>query len=365
MQTIELKTILPNPYRDVGVNPLEDTRINSLQHAVERDEFWSHLQVRKAKANGSYELVYGHHRLEVLKNLGHATWSFEVVDLDDDGMFHRMTDENLHQGGNNPKAVEETILGAKIILDGYIREAKTVEDLKSKLEGGPRTCTGTPLDWNSGVLVRLKETGAGVQLVYVFLDGKVPEYAIELFLSMYETDPVTGTTHAKTGPVAEAERDAVRSFKTAQQGRVFRRVARKHKLTPKQTRGYAKTLAREGKTGVTVKDMEEKVVTKKSGEAAWRKEMIKQDKARAKKKADWEAQWKKKEVGTLWEYADETAYTCSKMKTDIEQLTPFLDQLYDHSPNQQADLLRSWQEIHRLLSAALTGLPQDKMKTVN
>jgi hypothetical protein len=102
-RTFQLKEILPNPFRDLEKNPLDEAAIARLQESVKPDKaddseikkFWEDKQVR-INSDGKPEIVHGHHVLETLRREYPSTKEFEwpVVSLTDRQMIARMAREN-------------------------------------------------------------------------------------------------------------------------------------------------------------------------------------------------------------------------------------------------------------------------------
>jgi len=328
---IALGKIEQNPFRDFEINPLEDERTNALILAVESDEFWSNMQVRKhPKKKDKYQLVYGHHRMEVLKRLKHKDWTFELTNLPDEIMFLRMTDENLHQGGKSPLAMEEAIVGAKKILDGYLKKSKTLEDLRG-------TPWDTP-DLGENNFVNLKKTGAGIDLVHTYLGGRISKHNVAMFLSVMKPDH-------------EEEREAIRTFDTVRKGREFTRAVRKHKLTPDETKRYATQMKHTASTS-----MDEEVGRKKAGEKQWAKMVGDKKKATAQRKAGWRDRWAAKEKATFESYVEGHAASCDVFEREMLAITPFLEDLAKLDPALLERHLNRWRSIANHLNIVLSGV---------
>ena len=66
---LNLSEILPNPYRDFKLNPLQEKTIQDLMSSIKETGYWLNVQVRK-RSDGRYEAVFGHHRIEAAMRAG-------------------------------------------------------------------------------------------------------------------------------------------------------------------------------------------------------------------------------------------------------------------------------------------------------
>jgi len=98
---IAVADILPNPHRDLELNPTSPERIGQLLESFERTGFWDNIVVREHPTRDSkYQLAYGHNRLAALKTNGVTadTVTIPVAKLSDWEMYCAMVDENEMQG---------------------------------------------------------------------------------------------------------------------------------------------------------------------------------------------------------------------------------------------------------------------------
>ena len=90
---ILVKDIFYNPYRSSKI-PFNNEKIKQLETNIESTGFWDNIVARKN--NGKYEIAYGHHRLEALKNLGIKEVDIPIKDLDDDTIKKIMSKITYH-----------------------------------------------------------------------------------------------------------------------------------------------------------------------------------------------------------------------------------------------------------------------------
>ena len=105
---LKLKSILPNPFRDLKTNPLIEAKIEELVGSINLTGFWDNVVVRK-NADGSYELAYGHHRLAAAIRTGLIEADFIVKNLDDATMIQIMDNENRDTYGSTPASLIESV----------------------------------------------------------------------------------------------------------------------------------------------------------------------------------------------------------------------------------------------------------------
>jgi hypothetical protein len=109
---VPVADILPNPHRDLKLNPPNQERIEGLLESFERSGFWDNIVVRKHPTReDKYELAYGHNRWSALrsKNVVVDTITIPVAKLSDWEMYCAMVDENELQGAITPAIAMENV----------------------------------------------------------------------------------------------------------------------------------------------------------------------------------------------------------------------------------------------------------------
>ena len=131
---IDIKRVLPNPHRDLKLNPLREDQVAKLVESIQRTGFWDNLVVRKHPTKtGYYELAYGHNRMAAVTKAGIKEVDLPVRELSDWDMYVCMVDENNTQATVTPQIVFENIgVGAKL-LEQYIAESETCEEFQAKV----------------------------------------------------------------------------------------------------------------------------------------------------------------------------------------------------------------------------------------
>src|ERR1700674_4155249 len=105
---LKLKSILPNPFRDLKTNPLLEEKIADLMGSINLTGFWENVVVRK-NTEGNYELSYGHHRLEAAIRSGITEADFIVKKFDDAKMIQVMDNETRETYGSTPQSLIESV----------------------------------------------------------------------------------------------------------------------------------------------------------------------------------------------------------------------------------------------------------------
>lgn len=117
---IKIKDLHPNPFRDIDNYPMDAEKIEALKESIDQTGFWDNLVVRK---NGKgYQLAYGHHRLEALKQLKVKEVDLPVRDLSDVIMLQMMANENRDEYAMSPIVMNETIRVVRDFLNAELRK---------------------------------------------------------------------------------------------------------------------------------------------------------------------------------------------------------------------------------------------------
>lgn len=119
---IKFKDILPNPYRDLVRNPLNEETVENLRVSVRKTGFWNNVEVRKSKSKpGKYELAYGHHRLEAATREGLTEANFIVLGLSEADMVVRKHKEDRTRKSFDALTMMESVRAVvKALAEGEI-----------------------------------------------------------------------------------------------------------------------------------------------------------------------------------------------------------------------------------------------------
>jgi|GEM_PF-7004912 len=142
---ITLREIKPNPYRDLAHYPIHREKIESLKASIRSTGFWDNVLLRKAEDGAHYELAYGHHRLEALRELVkekllEEDFSFEapVRKLDDAAMIQIMANENMDEYKVTAEIIDDTVRVAREYISGQTKTPLgeiTASDISQFLSG--------------------------------------------------------------------------------------------------------------------------------------------------------------------------------------------------------------------------------------
>ncbi|MCY3021266.1 MAG: ParB/RepB/Spo0J family partition protein, partial [Planctomycetota bacterium] len=157
---IALRDLRPNPYRDMAQYPIHREKVEALKASIRATGFWDNMLVRKAPGGAHYELAYGHHRLEALKELVRekvieAGFEMDVPvrKLDDATMIRIMANENAAEFRVTAEVIDDTVRVAREYLQRQTKTAAsqiTASDISQFLGGS----------WNeSKVQVSLQRLG--------------------------------------------------------------------------------------------------------------------------------------------------------------------------------------------------------------
>ncbi len=100
LREVKLEQIRPNPFRDIENYPFWRDKLDRLKESMRSTSAWPNIIVREAK-RGQYELAFGHHRIEAMRELKLETLTVIVEELCDDTMLKMMCDENAEEFGTN------------------------------------------------------------------------------------------------------------------------------------------------------------------------------------------------------------------------------------------------------------------------
>ena len=123
---INLDKVKYNPYRDLKLDPINQSTVDKMVASITDLGFWGGLAVRKV--GDSYELAFGHHRLEALRQIGEAKADLNIVGYDEDQMVRAMVVENATQRGNEGGATLDSVAGI-VRRIGYLLLTESDDDL--------------------------------------------------------------------------------------------------------------------------------------------------------------------------------------------------------------------------------------------
>jgi len=148
---IQVKNLKPNPYRDMERYVIRDEKVLRLKQSMEQTGFWDNILARPKPGHtewiepyeeegGGYfgtvnedvtdpifEIAYGHHRLEALKQVykPNDLIDIPVKELDDAIMVKIMANENREEWNMSTIILNETVRAARDFLDGELKKYET------------------------------------------------------------------------------------------------------------------------------------------------------------------------------------------------------------------------------------------------
>ena len=226
---VKLRDLKPNPHRNFAYNPLNPDRVKEHEKSIKEHGMWQVLRIRKVeRANRQeFQLVFGHHRVEALKNLHGDDYEIEVeiVDYDDSKMLLALSAENDPAWNHSIIEIDEMVAGAKSELE------KMKEDHSGK--------------FREFALSLFSETSEDKKRHRVSIGAPL--------ISLYLRWPVTRVEESLTRLTAIEEkildRAALYSLPTAQSAMTFLRLMKQEKIDVKDQPRITQKIISEGRLG--------------------------------------------------------------------------------------------------------------------
>lgn len=227
---IKIANLEPNPFRNLNKYPLSREKIDGLKTSVKENGFWGGILVRKHPTQkDKYQMAFGHHRYQALKELRYDYADNTVVfKLTDDDMHHRMFAENHETWGARPSCILENV-------------ESTRDRLNSILAKGWKDCgENTRVFFDSQHAFEQamrKEGGVGRHTILKYLGGLYNENQVKDALYILKES---------AQPDSDISLDAVKELPTMSHVEHFRKAVKEHE-TPKGTqKKIAEEIVREG-----------------------------------------------------------------------------------------------------------------------
>lgn len=120
---VSIKDLRPNPFRDLAMYPIHREKVESLKSSIRSTGFWDNVLARKSETEGLFEIAYGHHRLQALKELvdervieADFVVDLPIRNLDDATMIRIMGNENMDEYKVTSDIIDETVRVAREYL---------------------------------------------------------------------------------------------------------------------------------------------------------------------------------------------------------------------------------------------------------
>lgn len=166
---VQLKCIEANPWRRLDSYPIDEAKVAQLKASVERTGFWDNLVMRPhpdGRRKGIYQISYGHHRMEALRQLYGPEHRINLIvrDLSDAKMLQIMAAENDDVYDLSVAVIFETVIAGRDFVRDHPEEMLTDAELALRY---PK---------NGKLRVEMSKTGrkvaGGVGRLSAFLIGK-------------------------------------------------------------------------------------------------------------------------------------------------------------------------------------------------
>ena len=223
------RDLAPNPFRDIKNYPFNKEKIENLKNSIEETGFWENILARKPAYANYYEIAYGHHRLEALRELFPEGIEIEipVKELSDSLMLRIMANENMDDWKLTARVVDETVRVTASFLKEHPEEILTKEPQRHLRYPGE--------DTDEHMIYR--HSPLAFQIAE-FLGSGWSEKGVYNSLSRLQM--------IEEGSV---DKEAVHSMPSASAADTFGRVAKKEGLTPKQQKKVALVITKSGNIG--------------------------------------------------------------------------------------------------------------------
>ena len=219
---IQVKDILPNPFRNMDTYPIDRQKVEALKTSISDTDFWDNLLARPHPTKPrKVQLAFGHHRLIALKELGIKEIEFPVRNLDDATMIKVMANENMEDWKTNLGVVVETVSAAKDFLDSELSKAKSFKTLNESIK---RLVDKHNFD-------KIKKEGVGQTTILKFLGENWKQWTIQEALAILKD--------VEKGVLAL---EAAQIFPNVHQASEFRKTVREIKADLKDQIRLAKNL---------------------------------------------------------------------------------------------------------------------------
>lgn len=228
---IKVKDLIPNPFRDTNICPIDTDKVKRLEMSIKELTFWDNLLARPSKLEeGKYELAYGYHRLCALQNLQWEEVDIPVKPISDEQMIKIMGAENREWYGKNTAVVIETVKVAKDFIEKHIAEKNAVyEDLDYWC--GSLFFSKELFDRDMWGLGQNNHTPVGRSIIEKFLGDSWDANTIKFALKVLEGETqVNATEYGVNAEEGESlpekvsvpiSKEAVEKFSVTGQGRAF------------------------------------------------------------------------------------------------------------------------------------------------
>ena len=225
---INVKDLLPNPYRHMKRYPLDLEKVKRLKVSINETSFWDNILARPHPTKkGKYQIAYGHHRLIALRELKIVEVDIPVRELSDAIMVQIMANENL-EWNTSPAVINQTVLTAKEFLDKELAKYETWEEANVNKSINVLFASNRQFQ-------QCKQEGVGQTTILKFLGGNWKQWMIQEALDTVKQD--------KEGVI---DRQAVEKIPTMEQAKKFKESVKRYNVPKEQQKKIATKIVKEG-----------------------------------------------------------------------------------------------------------------------
>ena len=228
---ILIKNIEPNPFRNLEKYPINKERVAKLKGSIKGLKFWGGIVCREHPTKkAKYQLAFGHHRLQALRELKYTEISMKVLKYDDSDMLLSMAEENRDVGQLDIKTMLNLIEQTMKFLDNIIEKYETWGKAKSSYKF-IRAFGNTQ---NKASFGTLKDKGTGRDSILKFLNKNKTKWSsneIDLALSILKDENI--------------DREAVTEFEKPYQAKEFKKAINKEKVPKEKQKEVAEKVIKE------------------------------------------------------------------------------------------------------------------------
>jgi hypothetical protein len=252
---IAVSKIRANPFRRIASYPIDKAKVEALKTSIRETEFWDNILLREKPGKpGLYELAYGHHRLQALKELGIAEIDVPVKDLDDATMLRIMAGENMDVYRSDPRVINETVQAARDFLTAELDRFESFEELEKQSDSNIILLIGklgvNRVNTKKWHFSHLKAKGVGRAAICAFLGDNWKTSMVQNAISIINDETL--------------DRAAAEKFPTMGQAIVFRETVKKYDVPKEEHAAIADAILERGQpTREIPRVVEEHIMRKK------------------------------------------------------------------------------------------------------
>ena len=309
---VKVSRIEANPFRRLDHYKIIQEKVDELKNSINETTFWGGLLAREnPNKKGFYQLAFGHHRIEAIRQLEIKEIDIQIRDIDDSLLLRMMANENLDTWKTTPAVINETVWAAKDFIEKEIKN-KSYEQIRANKS------ISSLFDDEKGFR-SAKGQGIGQPVLLRFLGDNWKQWMIQEALSTIQDsedrEVIDKTTKKKVIKKATIDREAVEEFPTTKQATTFKRAVQTYEVPKHKQKELAKEIIKEGRDSTReIKD-------------AVKEKAIESKKSRALTKTDQHKIERDAELEELKDLIEETAKSINSTNSKITKLLSKLNEM--------------------------------------